>query len=187
MRRSFTGSLRRGLARVRPTGLWAAGTSPAGTSPAGIRPIGIRPIGIRIGQAQQILRADLALFDLGQFDNEVDDLILEDRGPQVGDRLWSLPIEIQDLALVTRMPPRFAGDRLVELVLGHGDIVAAPDFGKEQPQPDPAFRDPAIVGLQGLLVFGLVGSLFAGWGRVGADLALRFRRRARQPSLIDGL
>src|SRR3984893_521279 len=172
MRRSFTGSLRRALARVRPAGVWPAGTG---------------PIGVRIGQAQQILRADLALFDLGQFDNEVDDLVLEDRGPQVGDRLWILPIEIQDLALVTGMPPRFAGDRLVELVLGHGDIVAAPDFGKEQPQPDPAFRDPAIVGLQGLLVFGLVGSRFAGWSRVGADLALRFRRRAPQPSLIGGL
>src|SRR6202040_4376645 len=121
--------------------------------------------------------------DLGQLDNEVDDLVLEDRGPQVGDRLWSLPIEIQDLALVTGMPPRFAGDRLVELVLGHGDIVAAPDFGKEQPQADPAFRDPAIVGLQGLLVFGLVGLPLAILDPSGASLTLRFSRRIRQPSL----
>src|SRR5689334_4207354 len=148
MRRSFTGSLRRGLARV-----WSAGVA----------------IGVRIRQAKQILRADLALFDLGQFNNEVDDLILEDRGPQVGDRLWILPIEIQDLALVTGMPPRFAGDRLVELVLGHGDIVAPPDFGKKQSQPDPAFRDPAIFGLQGLIVF----------RRAWLPLAIRFRRWSR--------
>src|SRR5438477_13104437 len=103
----------------------------------------------------------------------------------MANRLWVLPVKLQDLALITGMPPRFARDRLVELVLGHGNIVAAPDFGKEQPQPDPAFRDPAVVRLQRLLVFGLVGLLFAGWGRADVNLTFRFRRRTRRPSVVD--
>src|SRR5215469_11966162 len=39
---------------------------------------------VGLGHRKQFCRADLMLFDFGQLDNKVDDLVLENRRPQIG-------------------------------------------------------------------------------------------------------
>src|SRR5205085_601888 len=79
----------------------------------------------------QFLWRYLALIGFRQLDDEVDDLFLEDRRPQVVNRLRGTPIVIDYLTLVTRMAARFLGQRLVELLLAHGNVIAAADFGEQ--------------------------------------------------------
>src|SRR3954462_9403114 len=116
----------------------------------------------RIGAGQQFLRRHLALFRLGQFDNEVDDLFLEDRRTQVVYRIGIAAIVVDDLTLVTGVAPRFLGQRLIEFLLGHRNIVVATDFGKQQAEADPPLGN-ALVFLLGLVVVVFV----RGGGRFG--------------------
>src|SRR5712675_3380465 len=57
----------------------------------------------------QFLRRNLALRRFRQFENEVDDLFLEDRGTQIVNRLGALAVEFDHLALVAGVAPRFLG------------------------------------------------------------------------------
>src|SRR6516225_11251724 len=85
-----------------------------------------------VRQRQQFLRCGLALTDLCQFDNKVDDLVLEDRCPQTVDRTRGLTIKIEDLAFVAGTLARLAGNSLVHLLLGDGNIVSASDLRQHQ-------------------------------------------------------
>src|SRR5271169_1865530 len=116
-----------------------------------------------VGHCQQFLRGDPAFSNLGQLDDEVDNLVLEDRRPQRVDGAGVLAIKIEDLAFVTGMPTRFPGDRLVHFVLGNRNVVLAPDFRKQQAEPYPTLRKPATFGPRRLFVFARSGG---GWGRV---------------------
>ena len=82
------------------------------------------------GQAHQLGGVTRSLVDLGQLDDEVDHLVLEDRRAQIVDRVGVLAVVVDDLALVARVAARLARQRLVQLLLGDRDIVIAADLRK---------------------------------------------------------
>src|SRR6516165_7689133 len=128
-----------------------------------------------VGHCQQFLRGDLAFSNLRQLDDEVDHFVLEDRRSQSIDGAGVLAVKIEDVPFVTGMTARLAGDRLVHFVRGNGNVVLAPDFRKQQAEPDPSLRKPAVFGPCRLVVLARSGGgwdrVAVGdcWGRLGAD------------------
>src|SRR5581483_4717374 len=106
-------------------------------------------------QAQQLLRRNPPLRGLGQFEDEIDDLLLEDRRAQIAQRLGVAAVVVDHLALVAGMTLRLADQRLVDLLLAHRDVVVAADLRQEQAEADAALGEPAELGL--VLVAGFRG------------------------------
>ena len=101
----------------------------------------------------QIFDRDGALRHLGQIDDEVDHLVLEDRRAQIGHGLGRLLVELEDLALLAGILLGLAEQGHVGLFLGDLDAVQAPDLGNQQPQADPALGDLPVVFLELVLAF----------------------------------
>src|SRR4029077_13438245 len=125
---------------------------------------------------------------LRQFEDEVDNLFLEDRGTQIVNRLWALAIKFDHLTLIAGVTPRFLGERLVELLLGDGNVVAAAGFGEQQPEANPPLGDAAVflleryfilVGRRGLGVRGAFQRGFLGRNDRGSVDRLLGRSRMR--------
>ena len=127
-----------------------------------------RPVG-----GQQLLRGDLALGRLRQLDDEVDDLVLENRRPRLFSASGFCAVVVEDLPLVAGMAPRFLQQRLVQLFLadcvycccGRPRQAAAPSRTRRS-----AMRRNSLAGL--LVVFRVAR---------GRPVPCRRRLRARSP------
>src|SRR4029077_2692519 len=84
---------------------------------------------------------------------------------------------VENLALVTRMPPRLAGNRLVHLVRGHTNVVPPSYLCKQQTEPYPALGDLAEFGFGCLLVPARGNGLRRDRIRVAATFLCDRRRR----------
>src|SRR5579883_2569353 len=139
-----------------------------------------RRLAVGLGQGQEFLRGDLADRRLCHFDDEVDDLVLQDRRTQRAEGVRVAAVVVDDLPLVPGMPARLAQQRLVQLFLTDSYIVTATDFRQQQPEPDAALGKTAIFG-RALLLFLVLAGACAG-GRV--LLRLR-RRRELRPQILE--
>src|SRR4051794_2581606 len=126
----------------------------------------------RLG-GEQLLRRDAALGRFRQIEDEINDLILENRYPEIVQGIGIFSVIVEDLPLVAGMTPRFLQQRLIHLLLADLYIVVPADLGKQQPQADPPFGDAAELLAGFRIVLGrflrLVGRLlrFVGGGRFG--------------------
>src|SRR5258708_12609495 len=102
--------------------------------------LAFRLTGFRDGH--QFPRCDLALFRLCQFDNQIDDLFLKDRRPQIVHRVRLLAVEVENLALITGMTLGLPDHRLVTLLLSAPHFLPAPPFANHPPQPTPPSPNP---------------------------------------------
>src|SRR6516162_11097924 len=83
----------------------------------------------------KLLSADRLLGDLGEFDQEVDDLFLEDRGSHGRERLRVVSIMVPDLLLAAGKLTRALCNPAGKLVFGNLEAVLLADFGKHQAEP----------------------------------------------------
>src|SRR4051812_24441953 len=84
---------------------------------------------LRLG-GEQLLRRDAALGRFRQIENEIDDLILENRHPEIVQGIGIFSVIVEDLPLVAGMAPRFLQQRLIQLLLADLYIVVPADLGK---------------------------------------------------------
>src|SRR6185437_15965044 len=82
---------------------------------------------------------------LAEAGDVVDDLVLEDRGAELRERLRRLAIIVVDLLFLAREAADLGDQRLLVLVVGDLDLVLVADFGDDQPEADAALGDLAIL------------------------------------------
>src|SRR5262249_38731951 len=97
------------------------------------------------------------LGDLDELEQEVDHLLLVDRGPQARHGARVLAIIVPDLLLLARELPGAIADGARQLLLAHLDIVPLADLRNDQAEADPALGDLAVLLASGLLRRILVG------------------------------
>ena len=81
---------------------------------------------------QQLGRADLAVLDLGEREDMVDDLLLVDRRAQLGERLLIVAVEVPDLLFLAREGARAGDQRLGHLLVGDLDVRLGADLGQQR-------------------------------------------------------
>src|SRR5262245_16904575 len=81
----------------------------------------------RVVLLEKLGARDLLLRYFCEFQDEVDDLLLEDRRPQGRDRIRILPIVVPDFLLATGILARLLDDRPRHLLVGYLDIVPLAD------------------------------------------------------------
>src|SRR4029079_4459350 len=84
-----------------------------------------------IGIGVELLGGHWLLGHLGELDDKVDDLLLEDRCPDLGEHFRVVAVEIVDLPLLPGELPDALEQRPVHLVVGDFDLVARADFGQQ--------------------------------------------------------
>src|SRR5262249_61096818 len=85
--------------------------------------LGFRLVGLRRGQLLcQFLWSNLALADLGEFDDEVDDLLFVERRAQLDQSLRRLLVVLDHLLLLPGVAPGLVDDGATQLVVGDLDL-----------------------------------------------------------------
>ncbi len=107
-------------------------------------------------EQRQGLRLDRLLVHLGERQDVVDDLVLEQRPAQRLDRLRVLAKELDHLRLLAGIALRLGAHRPGHLVGTHRDRAGAADLGEQQAKPHPALGDRTILGAQRLGVLAAV-------------------------------
>src|SRR3546814_12341905 len=92
----------------------------------------------------QLVGGDIPLGHLGEVDDEVDHLVLEERRAELGLGLRIGAVILQHLLLLARMALRLHEQGLVHLVLGDLDLVQAAALGAQPPGAPPAPADPSV-------------------------------------------
>src|ERR1700704_3071498 len=113
----------------------------------------------------EFLARDRLVGHLGELDDIVHHLLLEDRRPQGRDRVRIFAVVVPNLLLAPGILARLLDDRPCDLVVGNLDIVLVADFRKDEAEPDPAVGDAAI----------LLGRLFLGRALVREGAVLRLQ------------
>ena len=75
---------------------------------------------------------------VGQLEDEIDHLVLEDRRPELGQELGVVAVVVEDLALLAGKLPHALEQGPAHLLVGDGDLIAGADFRQDQPEPDAA-------------------------------------------------
>ncbi len=146
---------------------------------------------IGLDRSFQLLAAHRAIADLGPGEQEVDDLVLVQRGAQLSSRHRILLDVLDEALLVLRLILRGRlGDEALHLGLGHFDAIVLANLRQEQAEAHAALGDRAIIvaivlelGLGGFrigLVSGFMLELLPDLGELGLD----HRRRNREVMTI---
>src|SRR5690606_16875736 len=147
---------RRGPRRKTAPPLWAAPLSLAiaGAAPARPTPL-FRIAGGQVVFLQKLVLADRLFLDLGLGDDQVDDLVLEDRGAELGLGVGVLAQQVEHLLGLSAVLHRLAADGFGEFLLGHLDVVGAADLGEHEAETHPPLGDLAVLLLE--LLVALLG------------------------------
>src|SRR5580692_8580853 len=106
---------------------------------------------------EQLFPRNRLVGDLRKLDQEIDDLFLEDRRAQAGQRAGIIAIIVPDLLFLAGHLPGPLHHRRGQLFVGHLDIVLLADFGNDQAEPHAPLGDAAIFLARLLLGGALVG------------------------------
>ncbi len=123
--------------------------------------MGLVVILVRVGIEH--LGADRRLRHLGELENVVHHLVLEDRRPELGEELGVAAVIVVDLPLLPRKLPDALEQCTAHLVVGNGDLTAPTHLRQDQPKPDPP-RGNVVIFLARLLL----GGAFVGEASFGA-------------------
>src|ERR1700681_961780 len=85
----------------------------------------------------EILARDLLFGHVGEFEDEVDHLVLIDRRTKLGQRVVIVTIIVPDLLLAPRHLAGALDDRAADLVVGDCDLVLFAHLGQHETAPDP--------------------------------------------------
>src|SRR4026208_1203839 len=88
--------------------------------------VGVVVVLVRIGV--KLFRCHRLLGHLGELENVIDHLVLEDRRPELGEKLGVVAVIVVDFALLAREPPHALEQRAAHLVVGDGDLIASADL-----------------------------------------------------------
>ena len=102
-------------------------------------------------------RRHLLLVDLGEFEHEVDHLVLEDRRAQLRQHLRVVAVVVPDLLFLAGELAGALDQRAAHLFVGDGDVVLLADLRQHEAETHAAVGDLAIVLLRLLLRGVLVG------------------------------
>ena len=105
---------------------------------------------------QHVLRHCL-LSRLGLFDDEIDDLVLDDGRAQLCERSGGLLVVLVYRLLLPWETPSLLDQDAAQLVLRDLDVVLLGDLANDEAEADAALRDAAILGAGLLLRLVLVG------------------------------
>src|SRR3546814_5279887 len=95
----------------------------------------------------QLVGGDIPLGHLGEVNDEVDHLVLEERRAELGLGLRIGAVVFHHLLLLARMALGLHEQGLVRLVLGDLDLVQSADLGEQQPEANPTLGDHAVLRL----------------------------------------
>src|SRR5947209_5491136 len=119
---------------------------------------------------EELVLVDLALTDLGLRNNVVDDLVLEDRGAQFGERLRILAVMIPDLLFLAGEGAGTLDQGLRHLIVVDLHLRFLADFGEQKPEPHAPLGNAAVIGARLVLARTLVGEALARLRLLGLDL-----------------
>jgi len=88
--------------------------------------MGVVVVLVRVGV--ELFRCYRLLRHLGQLENVVDDLVLEDRRPELGEKLGVVAVIVVDFALLAWELPHALKQGAAHLIVGDGDLVAGADL-----------------------------------------------------------
>jgi len=88
--------------------------------------VGVVVVLVRIGV--KLFRCHRLLGHLGELENVIDHLVLEDRRPELGEKLGVVAVIVVDFALLARELPHALEQRAAHLVVGDGDLIASADL-----------------------------------------------------------
>src|SRR4029453_19325496 len=97
-----------------------------------------------VGIGEELFGLHLLFRHLGQFEDEVHGLVLEDRRPELGEELGVVAIMVVDPALLAGELAHALEQGPAHLLVGDGDLVAGADFRQDQSEPDAARGKVAI-------------------------------------------
>ena len=100
---------------------------------------------IGVGIGVKLFGRHLGVRHLGELEDVIDGLVLEDRRPELGEELRVAAIIIVDLALLARELPDALEQRAAHFLVGNGDLIARADLREDQPKPDAARGDVTII------------------------------------------
>src|SRR5665213_778084 len=112
---------------------------------------------LRVILLVKILARDLLFGHVGEFEDEINNLVLINRRTKLGQRIGIVAIVVPDLFLASRHLTGAFDQRAADLVVSDRDLVLLADLGQHQTKPDPAIGDLAI-----FLAGGLFGGIFIG-------------------------
>jgi len=112
----------------------------------------------RLDRLLQLVLADRLVAHLRLLEDVVDDLLLEEGGADLLQRLGVLLHELEELPLLAGILPRLGEERALQLLVGDGDVVLGADLGQEQAEADPPLGELAVLlgRLDGVVVVALV-------------------------------
>ena len=144
--------------------------------------------GLVVSIPHQLLDRDRLLGHLGLVEDEIADLVLEQRCAQLLQRTVVVLEELDHLALLAGIAHRLAHHRLLQLLALDLDLVLRADVGEQQTQAHATLGDRAVLGLELVLALarppgwragalGLVGQLLPDGVELEVDHALRHPER----------
>ena len=104
--------------------------------------VGVVVVLVRIGV--KLFRCHRLLGHLGELENVIDHLVLEDRRPELGEKLGVVAVIVVDFALLAWELPHALKQGAAHLIVGDGDLVAGPASSSDQPEPHTPRGDIAI-------------------------------------------
>src|SRR5262245_26818613 len=97
-----------------------------------------------VGVGEELFGLHLLFRHLGQFEDEIDGLVLEDRRPELGEELRVVAVVVVDLTLLAGKLAHALEQSPAHLLVGDGDFVAGADLREDQSEPDAARGKVAI-------------------------------------------
>src|SRR5512143_2938538 len=118
---------------------------------------------VLVGVGVKLLHAHRLLGDLGELEDVVDHLVLEDRRAELCEELGVVAVLVVDLALLARKLPDALKQSAADFVVGDRDLVVRSHLREHEPEPYAPRGDVVIVGFRLLL-----GRAFVGEAPLGA-------------------
>src|SRR5438876_7258247 len=84
----------------------------------------------------EVLTGNLLLGHVGEFKDEIDDLVLINRRAKLGERIGIVAIIIPNLFLASRHRARALDHRAADLVVGNGDLVLLANLREHEAEAD---------------------------------------------------
>src|SRR5262249_48661892 len=119
---------------------------------------------------EQLVLRYLFFGGLRPLQNEIHDLILEDRCAKLGERAPRLLVVLVDRLLLTREAARLLHERLAPLLLRDLELVLLGDLADDEAEAHAALRDLAVLLARLLLRLALVGEGLLGTLQVRLEL-----------------
>src|SRR4029078_1082132 len=88
--------------------------------------VGVVVVLVRIGV--KLFRCHRLLGHLGELENGIYHLVLEDLRPELGEKLGGVAVIVLDFALLARERPHALEQGAAHLVVGDGDLIASADL-----------------------------------------------------------